>query len=306
MRLARRPQACYSTFSQRAEVRYKAVYTCVAVALVATWCLHTTAIHVTLPSGGGQRRTAGSAMVVVEPRKHPLLRYVLHNFDKNMPGDYDLYIFHGPSAGRFARDAAAEIALHRQVFFYSLPRDNLIPAPHAYNAVIKSKNNFWDKINAENVLLFQTDTCLCSASTYTVRDFEHLGYIGCGTDGQAGRGTSHFNGQPFWGVGGLSFRHKTFALSCLASPLANKYIDEDVLFSSCVDKGMARAPAGGLDLAKFCTQKHLLAKSFGAHVTRNEVINQSDLSALLAHCPEARPLWELITGHNNRPQQNVE
>lgn len=42
-------------------------------------------------------------MVIVEPRAHPDLQYVLENFDKNMPLYYDLYIFHGKSYGGCAR-----------------------------------------------------------------------------------------------------------------------------------------------------------------------------------------------------------
>lgn len=36
-----------------------------------------------------------SAMVIVEPREHPNLQYVLENFDRLMPLHYDLYVFHG-------------------------------------------------------------------------------------------------------------------------------------------------------------------------------------------------------------------
>jgi hypothetical protein len=52
-------------------------------------------------------RPQGSAMVIVEPRKHHHLKYVLDNFDAHMPLDYDLYIFHGPAAGALTRGAPA-------------------------------------------------------------------------------------------------------------------------------------------------------------------------------------------------------
>jgi hypothetical protein len=34
----------------------------------------------------------------------------------------------------------------------------LAPAPYAYNSIIKSRELFWNKIDAENVLLFQVAT----------------------------------------------------------------------------------------------------------------------------------------------------
>ena len=33
--------------------------------------------------------------VLIEPRDHRHMKYVLENFDKNMPLNYDLYVFHG-------------------------------------------------------------------------------------------------------------------------------------------------------------------------------------------------------------------
>ena len=54
-------------------------------------------------------------MVLVEPSQPPLLARLFENWDSLMPLSYDLYIFHGKSAGEHVQKAAAEAALHRKV-----------------------------------------------------------------------------------------------------------------------------------------------------------------------------------------------
>lgn len=88
-------------------------------------------------------------------------------------------------------------------------------------------------------------------------------------------------------VAGFSFRRKSFALACLAISHAGGMIDEDVLFSSCIDRGMGRSPNSARELARFCTQKNFLDKSMGAHMTKNEDFNASALAEFLLYCPEA-------------------
>lgn len=224
-----------------------------------------------------------SAMVIVEPRKHARLRPTIENFDKNMPPHYDLYIFHGKSAAAYARRAAANVSRRRKVHYVRLDTDNL--TVDGYNALLKSPREFWDKIDAENVLVFQTDTALCSASRNRVQDFEHLGYIGCSYDGTAGKGAAMFGDHAFWGVGGLSFRKKSAALECLAKVPHAATMPEDVFFSDCVEAGIGARPANGAQLSEFCTQNTFLARSFGAH--RLELMEDPRKPAFLEYCPEA-------------------
>lgn len=130
-----------------------------------------------------------SAMVIVEPRKHHLLQYVLSNFHENMPLHYDLYVFHGKSAGPFARAAvaAANVTLRRRVYYRQLEEDDMDPKEPQlgqpwlvpYNLLLRTPD-FWHQIDAENILVFQTDSVLCAGSPWRIQDFEHLGYIGCG------------------------------------------------------------------------------------------------------------------------------
>lgn len=83
-------------------------------------------------------------MVIVEPRQHPHLGYVLRNFDQHMPPRYDLYVFHGQAGAAHARQAAGGIERRRAVHLVALPADDL--SPDDYNALLKSPKEFWNKV----------------------------------------------------------------------------------------------------------------------------------------------------------------
>lgn len=226
--------------------------------------------------------TSNSAMVIVEPRRHPHLPYVLRNFDANVPPHYDLYVFHGASHAEFARQCVR--GLRRRAVLVPLDVDTM--GADGYNALLKSRA-LWDAIDAEHVLVFQSDAVLCSKSKETLKNFEHLGYVGCAYDARAGRGT-HWKPHAFWGVGGLSFHRKSAVLTCLARSQHPPWFAEDVFFSDCVDEGVGQRPQPA-DLPRFCSQNTFLAQSFGAHKV-HAMMRPRDKARFLEYCPEAKAL----------------
>lgn len=258
--------------------QYWAVGAALAVALA---CL-------TLRPGEAYGQSPRSAMVIVEPRRHKHLQYVLDNFDANMPPSYDLYVFHGKSAGEYARAAAAGVGARqrRRVFLVPLEVDNL--NVDEYNALLKDPARFWGRIDAENVLIFQTDAVMCSKSDYKLADFEHLGYVGCAYSTRAGRGT-HWGDRSYWGVGGLSFRKKSAALACLAALPHSRTTPEDVFYSECVDAGYGARPRDGTQVSQFCSQAQMNHKSLGGHRVKDGMDGPT-LARFVDYCPEVKPL----------------
>ena len=230
--------------------------------------------------------STGNAMVIVEPRKHAKLAYVLHNYDKNVDPSYTLYIFHGKSSGEFAREAAKDVT-RRKVIFEPLTVDNL--SADEYNALLKS-SAFYDAIDAENILVFQTDSVSCAKSPFQMKDFEAYGYIGCPYDTSIGKGVHWGKSNSFYGVGGLSFRQKSAALACIAH---EKSVDpkfpEDVFFSNCVEKGYGRKPEHAGVLQSLCTQNFHGMPSFGVH--KPELLRKDQVGQLLQHCPESAEIF---------------
>jgi hypothetical protein len=220
-----------------------------------------------------------NAMVIVEPRKHPFLKKVCENFDKNMPPDWDLYVVHGKLNATYAKNAVKNI--QRPKVFISLNVDNL--TADTYNKLFKTLS-FWNKIKAENILVFQTDAALCSNSKFNINDFMKYDYIGCSRSyafrNKPDWGPTYKNSF-FYGIGGLSFRKNSFQKKCIQDhPNIDPYYPEDVFYSECVGKSPNR-PRSIRALQNFCSQSHGF-KSFGAHKTKK--IKKS----FYQFCPEAK------------------
>ena len=200
----------------------------------------------------------GSSAVIVEPRQHKDLQRVIQNFDAMLPPQYDIYLFHGRSHANFAR--AATTGVKRVCHLVPLESDNLTAAQ--YNALLVTKS-FWDQVHAENILVFQTDTAICGSASRNLSRFEQFDYIGCPYgDGKTGRHRLWAN-EPFYGIGGLSFRKKSAMMACIARGGQDKNPAEDVFFSACQHNKEPR-PASD-DLRAFCTQHKFAGSSLGAH-----------------------------------------
>ena len=225
-----------------------------------------------------------NALVIVEPRAHKLLKQVIENFDKNMDSSWDLYLFYGKSHLEYAEQSTININ-RRNKFLLPLETDNL--DANQYNNLFK-QTSFWNKVDAENILVFQTDVVLCGDSQYKIQDFLKYQYIGCpynnqyiGKDEKGVWGKDHH----FYGIGGLSFRKKSFMMKCIEdNPSIDGNFPEDVLFSNCVASG--NKPENATILNQFCTQFYGYEKSFGIHKpvylrNKNEFYN---------YCPEGKIL----------------
>jgi len=232
------------------------------------------------------KRIQGRAMVIVEPRKHKLLKYVCENFDKNMCKSWDLYVFHGKSHSEFAREAVEEIK-DRKVFLIPLDTDNL--TADQYNELFK-KLDFWDQVKAEDILVFQTDAVLCPNSSYKIDDFTHFDYIGCSIfNGAIGKDIEAWGTEnSFYGIGGLSFRKNSFQKQCIRKyPNITAKYPEDVFYSNCVEDSPNK-PSSGTDLANFCSQTQFRRPSFGAH--KITLLEKEHLAPFLKFCPTAKEM----------------
>lgn len=225
-----------------------------------------------------------NAMVIVEPRPHKLLESVIHNFDSIMPPSWDLYVFYGKSHYNFAHKATEKI-LKRNKFLIQLDTDNL--DAKGYNKLLKQES-FWNKVNAEHILVFQTDSVLCKNSKYKIEEFMNYNYIGCPYNG-------HYIGKHemgiwsgkhyFYGIGGLSYRKKSFMIDCIRNYPIDDDFPEDVFYSNCVAETKDK-PENAMVLNKFCTQFSGLDYSFGVHKPER-LVNKKEFSG---YCPEIKIL----------------
>jgi len=156
--------------------------------------------------------------VIVEPREHKYLIPVVLNFIENLPKETPIQIFHGTKNISFIKKGLNEYIESGKIRMTNLDRENL--SIKDYNNLLTSKN-FWNKIKGENILIFQTDTCLCSKNKHKIYDILKYDYVG---------GPWKSKTMPkLGGNGGLSFRKKSKMLQ-----VCDKYKEgnEDKFYSS--------------------------------------------------------------------------
>lgn len=172
---------------------------------------------------------ASRAIVLVEPRPHPALEFVLRNFRFFLP-TWRVIIVHGTQNEKFVKEVVSRI--HGSFQFINCGVEDL-PAP-AYNTLF-TRPSFWKELGElEWVLIAQTDTMLMRPATEELESLVSRGirFVGapwnfaCGVcggplDGKCG----HMIDQAvvaslapnMVGNGGLSLRHVPSMLQTLDS-----------------------------------------------------------------------------------------
>lgn len=162
-----------------------------------------------------ERRDVGiNRAVIVEPRNHRALRAVVQNVCAHTSLPITLY--HGTRNDTLARDVARECACV----------DTLVNMGVAnltwdqYQGTLKDRA-FWDRVDADKVLVFQTDSGICEDSDATIGDFDPYDYCGAlWAAGNVRKGKSVGNG-------GFSVR----SVRAMRSLSGESALPEDVHFS---------------------------------------------------------------------------
>jgi len=145
--------------------------------------------------------------IIVEPRKHNALSFVLHNFLQNLSNDWKIIVFCGNTNIQFLTDIiTTELNQYiDRLTIYNLGVDNL--TIEQYNILLTNKS-FYDYIPKNIFLVFQTDTMIFEQNKDLIYDFMNYDYVGA----------------PWWhnpvekehvGNGGLSLRRKKKCLKSL-------------------------------------------------------------------------------------------
>ena len=165
--------------------------------------------------------------VIVEPREHKYLIPVVNNVIDNVPKDTKIQIFHGTKNLDYIKTHFKSHIQSNKIILTNLNVENLTLSQ--YSNLLTSKS-FWNSIPGENILIFQTDSCICNKSPHKINQFLKFNYIG----GVSWKKLSENNNTDYNHLnGGFSFRKKSFMLDCIhSSPSAN--MGEDSFFSKCL------------------------------------------------------------------------
>ncbi len=187
--------------------------------------------------------------VMVEPRLHQYLKPVIDNMLRNLTDDIPIQIFHSSINEKFLNENYKELIENKRIILTLLDKNNLtIPE---YNKLLTSKQ-FWNKIDKENILIFQTDSCLLRhISTFDFTPYLEYGFIG-----------APCHREP-WQNGGLSIRKKSLMYEAVKNRKHLITYNEDKFFSLIMKKICKPAP---FNLGNaFSVEKHYHDNPLGIH-----------------------------------------
>jgi len=184
--------------------------------------------------------------VIVEPRKHPALSFVLHNFAVNLSNDWKILVFHGKDNKEFVYDIIGKMEDPSR-FLKPIQLDVTNLSFEQYNTMLMS-SAFYKCIPTETMLLFQTDSMILEPSQ--LEEFLSYDYVG------APWTTGHV------GNGGLSLRKKTKMITVITT--VNQFqSNEDVYFST--QKIVALNKPAFEDAQRFSVETVFYPSPFGIH-----------------------------------------
>ena len=167
---------------------------------------------VSLPPSNVQKHTPYTA-IIVEPRNHPALFFVLDNFLSNLNShEWSLVILHGTENIDYLEDIIVRLQNERKHNQDRIQKVNLGVANLLYNQYNELFFNpaFYDYIPTETFLVFQTDSMILPENKNKIYNYLNYDYVG------APWCNGHYEYSYENGNGGLSLRKKSKMLELLS------------------------------------------------------------------------------------------
>ena len=160
--------------------------------------------------------------VIIEPRHHAALAFVLNNIVTHLPATWQIIVLHGLLNRKFVTDIISNIVAaapeHANRFTqYALPCNNLTIS--GYNLLLGSRA-LYELIPTETFLIFQTDTMIFAEHAGLLDEFLEFDYVGAPW------------GDDNVGNGGFSLRKKSVMLKALANYMFSVNVHEDGYFAN--------------------------------------------------------------------------
>lgn len=216
--------------------------------------------------------------VIIEPREHKALEFVLHNFFKNLSEEWGFIIFHGKLNKNFIENIVfnkLNTFKHRIDKLIQLDVDNL--TIRDYEKICKS-SYFYKCIPTEIMLIFQIDTMIFEENKNLINNFLKYDYVGAPWQ----------NGMV--GNGGLSLRRKSKMIEITEKVDTNFTLHEDNYF--CYQNAVVLNRPSFKDAQQFSVETIFHEKSFGIH-SPWKYLNKYELEFLLNKYPDLAILIEL-------------
>lgn len=193
--------------------------------------------------------------IIIEPRKHKALLFVLDNFLKNLSDDWSFIIFHGNNNINYINDIIDNNLFNfkSRITLVNLNIDNL--TVDEYSNLLKYNKIFYDYIPTEIFLIFQTDTIIFEKHKNLINYFLKYDYVGAPW--------SHpHNNHQLIGNGGLSLRRKSKMIEIMDKQGINDF-PEDIYFPCYIETNIYKPSYNEAKL--FSVESVYSDISFGCH-----------------------------------------
>ena len=164
--------------------------------------------------------------IIVEPRKHAALKFVLLNFLNNLSDDWGIVIYHGNLNIEFVSNIIHSFDETQQTRIVKLVNLNVDNINRDQYTALFMDYAFYTHIPTETFLVFQTDCIILTENKDNINMFLEYDYVGAPWHFPTIRHT--------WlkvGNGGLSLRKKSKMLEILTSKVHDGIEPEDTFFS---------------------------------------------------------------------------
>jgi hypothetical protein len=244
--------------------------------------------------------------LIVEPRKHRALHFVLKNFFENLDKRWNFVILHGSDNVDYLNKIMDQLEEHKsRTKLINLNKPNL--TYHEYNALFYTKS-FYDYIHTETFLIFQTDSMILSRNKDKINDFLKYDYVGAPIPCEERIGSCEnkemVDGKYYEvGNGGLSLRKKSKMIELLQyvsfakakneyiSKHFGNYVPEDRFFNGEMTKKYVKVYKPDVkEACNFAIESFYYDSPFGVHKVWNGSLSKSEYEKLIDKYPKIKIL----------------
>lgn len=170
--------------------------------------------------------------IIVEPRKHKALSFVLNNILECLSKEWKIVFFHGIHNVEYSKNIVdhLDVLFHNRIQLVQLDVDNL--NQKTYSQLLATKSVLYDYIDTEYFLVFQTDSIMFKKNAHFMNHFVTSNYDYIGAPWLVS-GYVPTKERDFIGNGGFSLRRTTKMLNIIEN---NKWDEnnewhEDLFFT---------------------------------------------------------------------------
>jgi len=109
--------------------------------------------------------------IIVEPRKHKALEFVLNNVCDCLSDEWKIILFHGKNNNEYSIEIVEKLnnLYKNRISLVNLYVDNLNQT--TYSILLANKYTIYDHIDTDVFLVFQTDSIILKENAHMINDY---------------------------------------------------------------------------------------------------------------------------------------